>query len=105
MELPRAAERNDMKGFHSGLKEVWGPKKKGHFHLKSKDGMETFSDSKKVVARWSEHVQKLSTLHFNMGETSRCPQVPPTSFSSATLTRGSGFLLTTHVQMHVKHLI
>ena len=27
--------------------------------MKSTDGMETFSDSKKVVARWSEHFQKL----------------------------------------------
>ena len=48
-----------MKGFYSGLKEVLGPRKKGHVHLKSTDGMETFSDSKIVVARWSEHFQKL----------------------------------------------
>ena len=59
MELQRAADRNDMKGFYNGLKEVWGPKKKGSVHLKSTDGMETFSDSKRVVARWSEHFQKL----------------------------------------------
>ena len=59
MELQRAANRNDMKGFYNGLKEVWGPKKKGPVHLKSTDGMETFSDSKRVVARWSEHFQKL----------------------------------------------
>ena len=43
-----------MKGFHNGLKEVWGP-----VHLKSIDGMESFSDSKRVVARWSEQFQKL----------------------------------------------
>ena len=48
-----------MMGFYNGLKEVWGPKKKGTVHLKSTDGMETFSDSKKVLARWSEHFQKL----------------------------------------------
>ena len=59
VELQRAADRNDMKGFYSGLKEVWGPKKKGPIQLKSTDGMETFSDSKGVVARWSEHFQKL----------------------------------------------
>ena len=53
--LQRAADRNDMKGFYNGLKEVWGPKKKGPVHLKSTDGMETFSDCKRVVARWSEH--------------------------------------------------
>ena len=32
-----------------------GPTKKGPVHLKSADGLETFSDSKRVVARWSEH--------------------------------------------------
>ena len=59
MELQRAADRNDMKGFYSGLKEVWGPKEKRPVQMKSTDGMETFSDSKRVVARWSEHFQKL----------------------------------------------
>ena len=51
MELQRAADSNNMKGFYNGLKEVWGPKKKGPVQLKSADGMETFSDSKRVVAR------------------------------------------------------
>ena len=59
MELQRAADRNHTRGFYNGLKEVWGPKKKGPVHLKSTDGMETLSDSKRVVARWSEHFQKL----------------------------------------------
>ena len=59
VELQRAADRNDMKSFYSGLKEVWGPKKKGTVQLKSTDGMETSSDSKRVVARWSEQFQKL----------------------------------------------
>ena len=59
MELHRAADSNNMKGFNSGLNEVWGPKKKAPVQLKSTDGMETFSDSKRVVARWGEHFQKL----------------------------------------------
>ena len=59
MELQRAADSNNMNGFYNGLKEVWGPKKKGPVQLKSTDGMETFSDSKRVVARWSEHFQNL----------------------------------------------
>ena len=48
-----------MKGYYNGLEEVWGLKKKGAVHLKSTDGMETFSDSKRVMARWSENFQKL----------------------------------------------
>ena len=38
---------------------MWGPKKKGSVHLKSTDEMESFSDSKRVVTKWSEHYQKL----------------------------------------------
>ena len=39
VELQRAADRNYMKDFYSGLKEVWGPKKKGPVQLKSTYGM------------------------------------------------------------------
>ena len=59
VELRRAADSNNMKGFYNGLKDVWGPRKKGPVQLKSTDGMETFSDIKRVVVRWSEHFQKL----------------------------------------------
>ena len=59
MELKRAAAKSNMKGFYNGLKDVWEPKKKASVHLKSTDRMETFSDSKRVVARWSEHTQTL----------------------------------------------
>ena len=38
---------------------MWGSKKKGHVQLKSTYGMETFSYSKRIVTRWSEHFQKL----------------------------------------------
>ena len=59
VKLQRAADSNNMKGFYNELKEVWGSKKKGPVQLKSTDEMETFSDSKRVVARRSEHFQKL----------------------------------------------
>ena len=62
VELQRAADRNDMEGFYNGLTEVRGPTKKGHVHLKSTYGMDTFSDSKRVVARWSEHFQTLPNV-------------------------------------------
>ena len=58
MKLQRAADRNNTKGFYSGLKEVCGSKKKGPVHLKPTYGMEPFSDSKRVVTRWREHFQK-----------------------------------------------
>ena len=42
-----------------GLKKRVRPKKKGPVQLKSTYGMETLSDSKRVVAIWREHFQKL----------------------------------------------
>ena len=58
-ELQRAANRNDMKGFYSGLKEVWGLQTKQPVHLKSYYGLEIFTDSKIVMARWSKYFQNL----------------------------------------------
>ena len=54
VELQRSAYRNDMKDFYNGLKEVWGPKKKGPVHLKSTDGIDTFSDS--IRELWQDGV-------------------------------------------------
>ena len=48
-----------MKGFYNGLKEVWGPQTKLHVHLKSPDGLETFTHSMSVMARWSKYFHKL----------------------------------------------
>ena len=50
-EQQRAADRNDMKGFYSGLKEVWDPQTNQPVHLISSDGLEIFTDSKSVMAR------------------------------------------------------
>ena len=81
VELQRAADRNDTKGFYSGLKEVWGPRKKGPVHWKSKYGMETLYDSKRFVARWSEHFQKLLNVpcdidHEALGNILHCQDKP-----------------------------
>ena len=44
------AGRNDRKGCYSGLKEVCDPQAKQPVHLKSSDGMETFTHRKSVMA-------------------------------------------------------
>ena len=61
-ELQRAADRNDTKGFYSGLKEVWGPHTKQPVHLISSGGLEIFTGRKSVMARWSEYFQKLLNI-------------------------------------------
>ena len=58
-ELRGAADKNDMKGFYSGLKEMWGPQTKQPVHLKSSDGLEVFTYRKSAMARWCEYFQKL----------------------------------------------
>jgi hypothetical protein len=58
-DLQRAADRNDMKSFYTGLKEVWGPQTRGTVHLKSLDGTETLSDNRRVLERWSQHFETL----------------------------------------------
>ena len=58
-ELQRAADRNDMKGFYSGLKEMWDPQTKQPVHLKLSDGLEIFTDSKSIMTRFKKYFQKL----------------------------------------------
>ena len=58
-ELQRAADRNDMKGLYSGLKEGWGLQTKQPVYLKLFDGLETFTYRKGVMARWSEYFRIL----------------------------------------------
>ena len=53
-----AADRNYMNCFYSGLNKAWSPQTKQPVHMKSFDRVETFSDSKSGVARWSEYFQK-----------------------------------------------
>ncbi|KAK2164971.1 hypothetical protein NP493_1390g00004 [Ridgeia piscesae] len=48
-----------MNGFYNELKEVCEPKKKGYVNLKPTYGIVTYSDSKRVVARWNKHSLKL----------------------------------------------
>ena len=53
VELQRAADSNNMKGFYNGLKEVWGPKKKGPVELKLTDGMEALNTAREL---WQDGV-------------------------------------------------
>ena len=56
-----------MKGFYSGLKEVWDPRTKEPVHMKSSDGLEIFTESGSVMARWSEYFRILLSVPGDMG--------------------------------------
>ena len=66
-ELQRAADKNYMKVFYSGLKEVWGPQTKQPINLESSAGLETFTYSKSMMARWSEYFQTLLNVPGDIG--------------------------------------
>ena len=75
-ELQISADRSNTMGFYNGQKEVLGPKKYGPFHLKSTNGMETFSNSKRVMVRWREHFQKLLNVPGDIDHEAR-DNIPP----------------------------
>ena len=62
-ELQRAADRNDMKGFYSGLKEAWGPQTKQLVHLKSSDGLENFTNSQSACDGMMEGIIIIIVYH------------------------------------------
>ena len=54
-EIQLAADRNDMKSFYSGLKEVYGPTGGGNSPILSADGKTLLADKESILARWAEH--------------------------------------------------
>ena len=55
-EIQGFADRNDMKNFYDGLKEVYGPSTTGSLSpLLSDDGSTLITDKEKVLERWAEH--------------------------------------------------
>ena len=55
-EIQGLADRNNMKNFYDGLKEVYGPSTTGSLStLLSDDGCTLITDKEKVLERWAEH--------------------------------------------------
>ena len=54
-EIQGYADRNDMKNFYAGLKEVYGPTSSGSSPLLSADGSSLITDKDKILECWAEH--------------------------------------------------
>ena len=54
-EIQGFADRNNMKNFYDGLKEVHGPTTSGSSPLLSADGSTLITDKEKILERWAEH--------------------------------------------------
>ena len=57
--LQQAADRNDMQSFYSGLREVYGPQKRGTAQLISEDGSTLLKGKDEILNRFSEHFHQL----------------------------------------------
>lgn len=58
-EIQGYADRNDMKNFYDGLKEIYGPTPCGSSPLLSADGSTLFTDKDKILGRWAEHFKSV----------------------------------------------
>jgi len=58
-ELQLAADKNNMKAFYNGLKEVYGPTKRGTAQLLDHDGVTVLKDKDKTLNRFALHFDQL----------------------------------------------
>ena len=77
-EIQNAADRNDMKSFYSGLKEVYGPTRSGTSPLLSADGNTLLTDKESILARWAEHFDGVLNRPSSINDEAiqRLPQIP-----------------------------
>ena len=61
-ELQLSADVNDMKGFYSGLKAVYGPQKRGVTKLTSKEGDRVLQDKAEILDRFADHFDGLLNI-------------------------------------------
>ena len=77
-EIKGFADRNEVKNFYDGLKEVHGTTTLGSSPLLSADGSTLITDKEKILERWDEHfngvLNRPSTI--NDEATGRLPQIP-----------------------------
>nr|XP_054749441.1 uncharacterized protein LOC129254921 [Lytechinus pictus] len=78
-EIQGFADRNDMKNFYDGLKEVYGPSTTGSLSpLLSADGSTIITEKEKILERWAEHFNGVLNMPSVVKNEAidRLPQVP-----------------------------
>ena len=58
-DLQRAADANDMKEFHNGLREIYGPQKRGTEQLIAQDGVTILKEKEDTLNRFAQHFDQL----------------------------------------------
>ncbi len=77
-EIQGYADRNDMKNFYAGLKEVYGPTTSGNSPLLSADGLTLLTEKDKILDRWAELFNSVLNRpsFINNEAIDRLPQIP-----------------------------
>ena len=57
--LQHAADKNDMKSFYRGLREVYGPAKRGTTQLTALEGTTVLQGKSEILNRFAEHFDQL----------------------------------------------
>ncbi|XP_048578500.1 craniofacial development protein 2 [Nematostella vectensis] len=57
--LQQASDVNDMKGFYNGLREVYGPAKRGSTQLTATDGCTILQEKSEILNRFADHFDQL----------------------------------------------
>jgi hypothetical protein len=57
--LQQAADVNDMKAFYTGLREIYGPQKKGTTQLLAQDGVTVLKEKEETLNRFAQHFDQL----------------------------------------------
>ena len=55
----KAADTNDMKAFYNGLREVYGPQRRGTTQLLAQDGTTALKEKDKTLDRFAQHFDQL----------------------------------------------
>ena len=77
-DIQSFADRNDMKNFYDGLKEIYGPTSSGTSPLLSADGSTLITDKEKILGRWAEHFESVLNRPSAINDEAidRLPQIP-----------------------------
>lgn len=78
VELQQAADQNDMKAFYNGLREVYGPQKRGSAQLIALDGVTVLKKKDEILNRFAQHFDQLLNVPGTVDHTAldSLPDVP-----------------------------
>ena len=66
--LQHAADKNDMKSFYRGLREVYGPAKRGTTQLTALEGTTVLQGKSEILNRFAEHFDQLLNVPGNLDD-------------------------------------